>query len=108
MINHVNSPLFVADGQQLMMSPHESGSANNYERQMKGVALTILVMGLSLATIFLLYEWFGHVGPRFSTTQMEHQQDELRKMYGLPPRPIVPPDQLEVPPSLRNLTSTGT
>lgn len=87
--------------------PGHGGESNGYERRMKGVALTILVMGLSLATIFLLYVWFGHIGPKFSTTRMEQQQDELREMYNLSPRPLVPADQLEIPPSLRNLTSTA-
>ncbi len=88
------------------MSSGKHDVADGYEQRMKGVALMILVMGLSLAVIFLLYLWFGHVGPTFSTGVMENQQDQLRKMYNLPPRQIIPKEQLEVPPSLRNFTGT--
>ena len=77
-------------------------------RHMKTVALSLLVIGVSLAAIILCYIWFGHIGPTFSSTVLEHQQASSRKLFGLPPEPPVPKQLLEVPPSLRNLTSSGS
>ena len=74
---------------------------------MKGVALGILVMGISLALVIILYLLIGHIGPTYSTTVMEKQQSELRKQYGLPPQQPIPKNLLEVPPSLRNLTTSA-
>lgn len=73
---------------------------------MKGVAKSILVMGLSLAAIILAYLWFGHIGPSFSTAVMEEQQEDLIERFDLPPGESVPPELLEVPPSLRNVTQS--
>lgn len=70
-----------------------------------GAAWGILVMALSLAAIAGLWVWFGHEGSEFSTRVLESQQARLRKEYGLPPEPRLTPEQLEVPPSLRNLTT---
>ena len=73
---------------------------------MKGVAIGILVMGISLALVIILYLEIGHIGPTYSTTIMEKQQADLRKQYGLPIQKPIPKNLLEVPPSLRNLTTT--
>jgi hypothetical protein len=70
---------------------------------MTGVAWSILVMGISLAVIFLLWVFFGHIGPKFSDGVLKQQQQTLRNQYGLPPAPTVTPEQAEIPPSLRNL-----
>lgn len=75
--------------------------------KLTGVAATILVMGISLAIVILLWIWFGHIGPTFSSTQMLNQQDILRSQYGLPPREKFTKEQLEIPPSLRNITATN-
>lgn len=72
---------------------------------MKVVAVTILVMGVSIAIIIAMYLVFGHIGPTFSTGVMNTQQDELRAQYGLPPCKPVPKSLAEVPPSLRNETN---
>jgi plastocyanin len=72
---------------------------------MRGVALGILVMGISLAVIILLWIEFGYRGPTFSTQIMQQQQESLRKQYGLPPEPKMSPEILEVPPSLRNIAT---
>jgi plastocyanin len=72
---------------------------------MRGVALGILVMGISLAVIILLWIEFGYRGPTFSTQIMQQQQESLRKQYGLPPEPKMSPEMLEVPPSLRNIAA---
>jgi plastocyanin len=72
---------------------------------MRGVALGILVMGISLAVIILLWIEFGYRGPTFSTQIMQQQQESLRKQYGLPPEPKMSPEMLEVPPSLRNIAT---
>ena len=69
---------------------------------MRGVALSLLVMGLSLVSILIAYESFGHLGPKFSADLLVKQQTVLRKQYGLPPRPVITNDSLLlVPPSLR-------
>jgi hypothetical protein len=65
--------------------------------------LTILVMGLSLAAVILLWVWFGHIGPSFSSETLAQQQKTLREQYGLPYKPVITdPAILQTPPSLRN------
>ena len=98
-----------------MSSPHSDNEGNKgYSPHMRGVALGILVMGVSLAVIIILWIGFGHIGPAFSTQIMQQQQESLRKQYGLPPESQLSPKELEVPPSLRNIaastnaSSTGT
>lgn len=76
--------------------------------KLTGVAAAILVMGVSIAIVIILWVWFGYVGPSFSSTQMLQQQDQLIKQYGLPPREKFTKEQLEIPPSLRNLTKTAS
>jgi hypothetical protein len=89
-----------------MPESHE-GEGGSYYKTMKGVALTILVMGVSLVIVIMLWEWFGHIGPSFSSEQMLKQQDDLIKQYGLPPREQVSKAQLQVPPSLRHLSESA-
>jgi plastocyanin len=79
--------------------------SKGYSPHMRGVALGILVMGISLAVIIILWIEFGHRGPAFSTQIMQQQQESLRKQYGLPPQPQLSPEMLEVPPSLRSITA---
>ena len=38
-----------------------------YEKTMKTVAVTILVMGVSIAIVIVMYLQFGHIGSSFST-----------------------------------------
>jgi hypothetical protein len=64
-------------------------------------------MGVSLAVIVIIYISFGYIGPSFSTRVMEQQQEELRERYGLPPLPPVSPEEAEIPPSLRGITTTA-
>jgi hypothetical protein len=64
---------------------------------MKNVALSIRVMGISLVVIIVLYLSFGYIGPSFSANRMLQQQKELSKQYGLPPPTVVPRNLLEVP-----------
>jgi len=78
-----------------------------YGPHMKTVALAILVMGISLALVIILWVWFGHIGPTYSSERLLDQQKELRKQYGLPPQPPVSKELLETPPSLRNVTQTN-
>ena len=70
---------------------------------MTGVAWAILVMGISLAIIFLLWVWFGHIGPTFSDEVLLNQQAALREQYGFEPLPEITPEEAQIPPSLRNL-----
>src|SRR5215212_1278127 len=90
-----------------MSSPdsHEKES-KGYSPHMRGVALGILVMGVSLAAVILLWVTIGYKGPDFSTQVMVRQQERLHEQYGLPPLPDISPEMLQVPPSLRN-TTTG-
>jgi hypothetical protein len=65
-------------------------------------------MGLSLAAVILLWIWFGHVGPSFSSDTLAEQQRTLREQYGLPHEQIITnPKVLLTPPSLRNITNTN-
>jgi hypothetical protein len=71
---------------------------------MKGVALSILLMGLSLVGIIIAYVIFGHIGPSFSAERINVQQAELRKEYGLPEQEVIRNQTiLLTPPSLRDL-----
>ena len=86
-----------------MSSPHSHNEeSKGYSPHMRGVALGILVMGVSLAAIIILWATIGYQGPDFSTQVMERQQDWLHEQYGLPPLPELSPEMLQVPPSLRN------
>ncbi|MEM3160075.1 MAG: hypothetical protein QXJ74_04755 [Nitrososphaera sp.] len=89
------------------MSHQKKGEAD-YSKSMKTVAAAILVMGLSLATIILVYLWFGHIGPSFSAERQQEQEDELREQYGMEPRERFTSKELEIPPSLRNVTGAGS
>jgi hypothetical protein len=76
---------------------------------MKGVAWSILVMGLSLAIIIIAYVMFGHIGPSFSAERINEQQAELRKEYGLPAQEVIRNQSvLLTPPSLRSVNQTTT
>jgi plastocyanin len=89
-----------------MSSPHSHNEeGKGYSAHMRGVALGILVMGVSLAIIIILYIEFGYRGSAFSTQIMQEQQESLRKQYGLPSLPQLSPQMLEVPPSLRDITT---
>jgi hypothetical protein len=71
---------------------------------MKGVALSILLMGLSLMGIIIAYVIYGHIGPSFSAERINVQQAELRKEYGLPEQEVIRNQTiLLTPPSLRDL-----
>src|ERR671915_824478 len=87
-----------------MSSPHSHNEeGKGYSPHMRGVALGILVMGVSLAAIIVLWATIGYIGPNFSTQVMERQQEWLHEQYGLPPLPELSPEMLQVPPSLRNV-----
>ena len=76
---------------------------------MKGVAWSILVMGLSLTIIIVAYVMFGHIGPSFSAERINEQQAELRKEYGLPAQEVIRNQSvLLTPPSLRSVNQTTT
>jgi plastocyanin len=91
-----------------MSSPasHDEES-KGYTPHMRGVALGILVMGISLAAIIVLWATIGYQGPDFSTQVMERQQEWLHEQYGLPPLPELSPEMLQVPPSLRSVAQGG-
>ena len=84
-----------------MCANHETSEGGYYSKDMKIVAWSILVMGISLAIVILLWAWFGHIGPRFSDEVLLEQQETLRDQYGLPPAPLVTEDEAQIPPSLR-------
>lgn len=76
---------------------------------MKGVALSILVMGLSLAVVIIAYVMFGHIGPSFSSERINVQQAELRDEYGLPKQEVIKNQSiLLTPPSLRDIKQNTT
>src|ERR687895_86276 len=89
-----------------MSSPHSHNEeGKGYSPHMRGVALGILVMGVSLAAIIILWATIGYIGPGFSTQVMERQQAWLHEQYGLPPLAELSPEMLQVPPSLRGVTA---
>jgi len=68
------------------------------------VGWSILVMGISLATVVILWVWIGHIGPTYSSDTLTQQQKTLRQHYGLPPQPVLTdPKLLLTPPSLRDV-----
>jgi len=76
---------------------------------MKGVALSILLMGLSLAVVIIAYVMFGHIGPSFSAERINVQQAELRDEYGLPKQEVIKNQSiLLTPPSLRDIKQNTT
>jgi hypothetical protein len=76
---------------------------------MKGVALSILVMGISIGIIIIAYIVFGHIGPSFSAERINTQQAELRQEYGLPVREVIRNQTvLLTPPSLRDINQSAT
>jgi hypothetical protein len=86
------------------MAHHEASEGGGYgsSPHMRVVAWSILAMGVSLAIVILLYVWFGwEPGSNFSDDIMREQQADLREQYGLPPAPVVSPEDAEIPPSLR-------
>jgi hypothetical protein len=83
------------------MCAHHDKASGGY--QMTGVAWSILVMGISLAIIFLLWVWFGYIGPSFSDEVLLNQQATLREQYGFEPLPETTLEEGQIPPSLRNL-----
>ncbi|HEV8386039.1 MAG TPA: hypothetical protein VGQ03_00285 [Nitrososphaera sp.] len=84
-----------------MCANHETAEGGYHSKEMKVVALSILVMGISLAIVIVLWAWFGHIGPRFSDEVLLNQQKDLRDQYGLPPAPPVTEKDAQIPPSLR-------
>jgi hypothetical protein len=77
----------------------EGGYGNS--PHMRTVALSILVMGISLAIVIVLWAWFGWIGPGFSNDVLRHQQQDLRAQYGLEPAPVLNEKDALTPPSLR-------
>ena len=76
----------------------------NKFRRIGSLGLCFIVMGLSLAVIYLLWASFGYIGPSFSENILNTQQSTLRADYGLPKQPIITdPAILQTPPSLREL-----
>ena len=70
----------------------------------KTVGWSILVMGISLATVIILWAWIGYIGPTYSRETLIIQQKILRQHYGLPPQPVITdPKLLLTPPSLRDI-----
>ena len=70
----------------------------------KTVGWSIVVMGISLATVIILWAWIGYIGPTYSRETLIIQQKILRQHYGLPPQPVITdPKLLLTPPSLRDI-----
>lgn len=77
---------------------------SSYTPHMRGAALSILVMGISLVAIIIAYVSFGFMGPKFSENLMQVQQATLREKYNLPAKPVITNDTLLlIPPSLRTV-----
>jgi plastocyanin len=87
--------------------PSHNEESKGYSPHMRGVAWSILVMGVSLAVIIILWATFGYIGPNYSTQVMEEQQEWLHEQYGLPPVQELTPEMLQIPPSLRGVEQQG-
>ncbi|HEX2014490.1 MAG TPA: hypothetical protein VLA68_04610 [Nitrososphaera sp.] len=86
-----------------MCAHHEETEGGGYySHNMKIVAWSILVMGVSLALVIVMWSWFGHIGPKFSDEVMRDHQEALREEYGLPPAPVITEEEAQIPPSLRD------
>ena len=74
------------------------------------IGFSVIVIGLSLLSIYILWASFGYIGPSFSSDVLNMQQSTLRAQYDLPEEPIITdPAVLETPPSLRQfLTDNAT
>ena len=74
------------------------------------IGFSVIVIGLSLLSIYILWASFGYIGPSFSSDVLNTQQSTLRAQYHLPEEPIITdPAVLETPPSLRQfLTENAT
>jgi hypothetical protein len=84
-------------------------STSSYSSNMRGVALSILVMGIAIVVIIIAYISFGHIGPKFSADLLVKQQASLRRQYSLPPKPVITNDtELLIPPSLRNIAQNAS
>ena len=91
-----------------MCANHEKERGSHEYHNLTPVAWSILVMGLSLAAVVLLWIWFGHIGPSFSSDTLAEQQRILREKYNLPHEQIITdPKVLLTPPSLRNITNAS-
>jgi hypothetical protein len=83
-------------------------------RKMGTLGICLIVMGISLAAIYVLWASFGYIGPSFSENVVTKQQSTLRAEYGLPKEPVITdPAILQTPPSLRdslksNVTNSTT
>ena len=76
----------------------------SYSGNMRAVAWSILIMGISLVAIIVAYISFGHIGPSFSSDLLVKQQAILREQFKLPSKPVITNDSiLLVPPSLRDI-----
>ena len=85
-----------------MKMAHHEAAEGRYGPHMKTVALSILVMGISLAVVILLWVSFGWISPKFSDQVLRNQQEDLREKYGLDPLPHISEQQAQIPPSLRD------
>jgi hypothetical protein len=82
MINTVNANLLLANAYSYFDDTDMSAAYHHdkeqeeagYQNHLIPVAWAILVMGLSLAAIIILYVWFGHIGPTFSSDVLQRQQ----------------------------------
>jgi plastocyanin len=88
------------------MAPEKDRDKGGYGPHMKKVALTILVMGVSIALVIVVWIGIGD-DPNFSAEQMQEQQASLREEYGLPQQETLTAEQLETPPSLLGLESSA-
>ena len=87
-----------------MCANHEPSEGGYHSHEMRIVALSILVMGISLAIVIVLWASFGYIGPKFSDQTLRDQQTSLRDQYGLPALPPVSEKDAQTPPSLRNVS----
>jgi hypothetical protein len=68
------------------------------------VAVSMIVMALSIIAVVILWATIGHIGPTYSSDVMSQQRRRLRQHYGLPAEPLITNLKiLQIPPSLRSV-----
>jgi hypothetical protein len=92
----------------IMCAHHEKEQRSHGYQNRTMLALTLVIMGISLVVVIILWAWFGKIGPSFSSDVLDNQQKELRQQFHLPPKKPVNPNEILIPPSLRELNTTTT
>ena len=83
--------------------------ANEISQNNKTIALSLIVICISLLIVFVFWAWFGYIGPSFSEDVLLEQQKTLTEKYNLPaPENTDNPELAQIPPSLREFANSSS